>query len=295
MDKLEITGYEIIGNPEMMFSLAAPLWGAENGSITFCTVEKVKNPLEVLKESKASVIIMDKGVDLKNTLFDNKTIILVDKPRETFIQILNAYFPLEVKMGEIHQSAVVDSEADIHPTVFIGPNCTIGKCKIGENTIIHANVAINDCVKIGKNVKINPGCIIGYDGFGYYEDENGDLKNFPHIGGVIIEDDVEMGSNVCIDRGTLGDTIIKKGAKFDNQIHVAHNVVIGENTLIMPFAMMAGSVTIGERAWIAPGATIKDGIKIGNGAFIGLGAVVIRDVPENIVVVGNPARPLPKK
>lgn len=148
-------------------------------------------------------------------------------------------------------------------------------------------------VVLGKNVIIKYGAVIGYDGFEFYEEE-GVLKNFPHRGRVILEDDVQIGCNCCIDRGSLGDTIIGKGTKLDNLVHVAHNVKIGKNCQLTAGVILGGSVEIGDNVFIGLNATIKDNIKIGSNSIIGMGAVVIHDVPEGVTVVGNPARILEK-
>lgn len=292
LKKLEIKNYKIIGNPDMKFSMVSTIWEGKKGSIVFCSQKKIPKPIATINNSKASVVIVEKGLDTNKLNTHDKAILLVDNPRGLFIKIADMCFPPEKKQGQIHRSSVIDSKADIHKSVYIGPHCVIGRCKIKANTVIHPNVVINDNVTIGKNVTISPGCIIGYDGFGYNRDEIGHLEKFPHYGGVIIEDDVEIGSNVSIDRGTLGNTIIKKGAKIDNFCHIAHNVVIGRHSLIIAHAMIGGSTKIGDFAWIAPNAALMEGIKIGDKSLVGLGAVVTKDVPDNTIVVGNPAIPL---
>tara|TARA_Y100000034_G_scaffold122190_1_gene167351 strand:+ start:57 stop:800 length:744 start_codon:yes stop_codon:yes gene_type:complete len=154
----------------------------------------------------------------------------------------------------------------------------------------------NKCVITkGKNVQIGENCSIGNDGFQYIKDPMGDLIKFPHFGNVIIEDNVEIANNVCIDRGALSNTIIHKGAKIDNLVHIAHNVEIGENTMVIALAMVAGSVKIGKNCWISPSSCIKNKITIGDNVLIGMGAVVIKDVESNSVMIGNPAKLLRKQ
>ncbi|MCX6671981.1 MAG: UDP-3-O-(3-hydroxymyristoyl)glucosamine N-acyltransferase [Euryarchaeota archaeon] len=289
---LNIQNYSIAGASEMTFSAPSALWEGKKESIAFCSIKKIRDPIATINASQASVVLAQKEIDNKKLNLKNKTIVLVESPRLVFIKILNKCFPPEKKAGGIHPSSEIHPDADIHPSVYIGPHCVIGKCKIQEHTIIYPNVIINDNVIIGKQVIISPGCIIGYDGFGYSRNEDGSIEKFPHYRGVIIEDDVELGSNVSVDRGTLSDTIIKKGAKIDNFCHIAHNVVIGKYALVIAHAMVGGSTEIGDYAWIAPSAALREGIKIGEKAFVGLGAVVTKDVPDNTVVVGNPAIPL---
>lgn len=147
----------------------------------------------------------------------------------------------------------------------------------------------------GKNVQIGDNCSIGNDGFQYIKDVDGGLIKFPHFGNVILEDDVEIANNTCIDRGALSNTIIRKGVKIDNLVHIAHNVEIGENTQVIALSMIAGSVKIGKDCWISPSSCIKNQLTIGDNVLIGMGAVVISDVESDSVMVGNPAKLLRKQ
>lgn len=256
-----------------------------------CTATRVPDYRSVIARSKASVIFAEKGMNLDGLKLDKKAVVLVDNPREAIVAVLNRCFPIEKPSPAIHKSAIVDKAAKIDKTAYVGAGCVLGRCEIGAKSIIHPNVVINDGVRIGKNVVICPGTVIGFDGFGYGKGPDGELANFPHYGGVVIEDDVEIGSNTSIDRGTLGDTIIRNGAKIDNLCHIAHNVVIGENSMVIAHAMVGGSTEIGDDSWVAPGAILRDGISIGNKSLVGLGAVVTRSVPDGEIVVGNPAKP----
>jgi len=148
-----------------------------------------------------------------------------------------------------------------------------------------------DCVELGENVGIGPNCSIGFEGFGFEPDEDGTYHRFPHIGKVIIGDDVEIGANTCIDRGALGDTIIGAGTKIDNLVHVAHNVRIGKNCMIIALTCLGGGVIIEDGVYVGIGASVRNQITIGEKAFIGMGAVVVKDVDPGITVIGNPAKP----
>jgi len=159
---------------------------------------------------------------------------------------------------------------------------------------IHPSVIIEDCVKIGKNVVIHPNCVIGQEGFGFVRNERGAYEQFPHIGGVIIEDDVFIGSGCIIDRGTLKDTIIGKGTKIGNISHIGHNVVIGENVIVGTNTSIHGSAKIEDGVWIAPGAVIRGGVTVGKETLVAIGAHVVGDVGEDTVVGGLPAKEDPK-
>jgi len=143
-------------------------------------------------------------------------------------------------------------------------------------------------VKIGKNVIIDSGAVIGAAGFGFVRDIDGTPYQLPQLGSVIIEDDVEIGANACIDRGELDDTIIRKGVKIDNLVQIAHNVEIEKNTYIMGKTVIAGNVKIGEKCWIAPSLIMND-VKIGNNVTVGFGSVVLKSIKDNQTVMGNPA------
>ncbi len=188
-----------------------------------------------------------------------------------------------------HPTAIIDENSKIHSRVFVGPNTCIGKCDIGENTVIDGNCYIYSNVRIGKNVIINAGTIIGVDGCGYERAVNGELQKFPHVGGVDIGDNVRIGANVVIVKGVLDDTTIGEGTKIGNQCNIGHNVVIGRHCFIYPQAIN-GSVRIGDYSWIAPGACIRNKVVIGNNVMVGMGSVVTKDIPDGNTVFGVPAK-----
>jgi acetyltransferase-like isoleucine patch superfamily enzyme len=163
---------------------------------------------------------------------------------------------------------------------------------IGKNFKVGSLSVVKNCI-IGNNVTLHSGVVIGESGFGYIQDEHGTSLQFPHIGKVIIEDDVCIHSNVCIDRGALSNTIIRRGVRIDNMVHVAHNVEIGENTYVTAGVTFSGSVKVGKNCWIAPGSVLMDGITIADDTFIGLGSVVLKNIKNpGEIWVGNPARKL---
>jgi UDP-3-O-[3-hydroxymyristoyl] glucosamine N-acyltransferase len=279
----------VIGNIQREFSNIQSIHKAMSGDLTFC-VKKGEEAVSILKKTKASIVICDIDVRFRNVMFDDKTLVIVNKPRLWFMRCMHAFFPQKSEVG-IHPTAVIGKNCQIGKDVYIGPHVFIDDgVVIGSGTKIYSNVSIRNRVKIGKNVTIKSGCAIGGDGFGYERNDEGLLEKFPHVGGVVIEDNVEIGSNTCVDRGTLSDTIIGKGTKIDNLVHVAHNVVIGKHCAIIALAMIGGGANIGDGAWVAPTACIRDGIVIGKQSLVGMGAVVTKNVDDGDVVIGVPAK-----
>jgi UDP-3-O-[3-hydroxymyristoyl] glucosamine N-acyltransferase len=281
--------YKVFGNQEVLFSNAKTISDADEQSIIWIG-NKIENKEDLVLNTKASVIICDNSF-LSQKYAGNKCLVLVENPRLVFLRIVEKLFVEKPTFG-IHPTAYVHPEAIIHQNTFVGAFTYIGKSQIDEGTYIYGNCYLYDNITIGKNVIIHAGTVIGADGFGYQKNEFGELEKFPHIGGVVIEDNVEIGANTCIDKGTLGNTHIKKGAKIDNLVHIAHNVVIGENSAVIALSLVGGSTEIGNNAWIAPCVTIRDGIKIGQNATLGMGAVVTKSIPDNEVWAGSPAKPI---
>ncbi len=279
---------EITGNTNnKYFDKAKTVEEADANSLVWIHPSK-GNAIENIKHTAAEIIICHTSTELTDDLKQKKCLILTEQPRLVFLRLVQQLFVPKVIYGK-HPTASIHPEAEIHPDTFIGAFTYIGKCKVDAGTIIYGHCYLYDNVAVGKNVTIHSGTVIGADGFGYSKNEKGEAEKFPHIGGVSIEDNVEIGSNTCIDKGALGNTLIKRGAKIDNLVHIAHNVVVGENAFVIALSMIGGSTVIGDNAWIAPSAAVMNGIKIGENATIGLGAVVLKDVPANAKMVGNPA------
>lgn len=218
------------------------------------------------------------------------TYLICLNPRLAFLKVLEVYFS-EKKLFGISEFAKIDSNVIIEKNVFIGDNVIIESgCKIGEGTFIGPNNIIQRNTLIGKNVKIGSFNSIGGTGFGYEKDEKGDYILMPHIGNVLIQDDVEIKNNVCIDRSVLGTTLIERNVKIDSFVHIGHNVSIGENSLLISGCQISGGVKIGKNCWISPSSSIMQKINIGNNVIVGLGSVVSRNFDSNLVVLGNPAK-----
>jgi UDP-3-O-[3-hydroxymyristoyl] glucosamine N-acyltransferase len=245
----------------------------------------------LITSTLAKIIICDKYLFLPKVALKNKCFIIVENPKLTFLRLVSLFFTLK-KDYNIHSSAVINPNAKIHKQVGIGANTLIGNSIIGKGTIISCNCYIGDNVKIGKNVFIKPGVVIGTDGFGYSRNKEGIWEKFPHLGGVLIEDNVDIGANSCIDRGTLGNTIIHEGSKIDNLVHIGHNVIIGKNSLIIANTMIGGSTEIGEGCWVSPSANIMNGIKIGNNVTISMASWVTKNIPDEEIWAGFPAQPI---
>ncbi len=214
-----------------------------------------------------------------------------ENPRLDFCRILNGIFPEKISYG-------IDPSASVHPTarlgarIFVGPGCIVGAgVEAGDDCILHGRVVLYPGTRLGNGVILHAGAVLGADGFGYERRPDGSLEKFPHSGGVMVEDEVEIGANCTIDRGTIGDTHIKKGAKIDNLVQIAHNAIIGEHTLIMAGAVICGGAEIGARCWVAPNVVVRQKMRIGDGATLGMGTVINAPVGAGETMVGYQARP----
>jgi UDP-3-O-[3-hydroxymyristoyl] glucosamine N-acyltransferase len=222
-------------------------------------------------------------------------VIAVAEPRREFARVVTRFFAAPARTG-IHPRAVIDPAAVVGADCYVGPGAVIeAGVRIGDRCQIHANVTILERTVIGSDVSIGPGTCIGYAGFGYEREADGQPLLIPHLGGVVVGDRVEIGSNTSIDRGTIDDTVIEDDAKIDNLVHVAHNCRVGRGSFVIATAILCGGVHVGEGAWVAPNAAVLEHVTIGPRAQVGLSATVIRDVDADTVVVGSPARPLPPR
>lgn len=252
--------------------------------------------LPKLKDIHKGTIIIGKSILENQSLIQPEcNYIIVDNPRNSFRQILAQFF-VETRGAGISSKSTIHASVKIGKNVFIGDNVVIEEgCIIGDNCEILHNSTILKSTIIGKNVKIGCNCTIGGTGFGYEKDENGEFQLIPHLGNVVLEDYVEIGNNTCIDRAVLGSTILEENVKVDNLVHIAHGVKVMRNSVVIANAMVAGSVVIGENSWISPSVSILNQKKVGSNALVGLGAVVLKDVEDNDVIVGNPGKSIRNK
>lgn len=284
--KIAIT--QIIGDENTIIIEPIQL-AAENDRSDVVMWASVKN-YDVLTQIKKGAIICQ---DIEpEDIQPNCQYLITENPRSAFRLMLQTFFmPAEAR--EIARTAIIDPSVKLGENLSIGENVVIeAGCIIGNDTTIGHNTVIKRRTHIGKGVQIGASNVIGGVGFGYEKDENGDYALIPHVGNVVIEDGVEIGNNTCIDRGVLGSTILKENCKIDNLVHIAHGVIVGRNALVIALALVAGSVEIGENAWIAPSSSIIQKVKIGKNATIGMGAVVLKNVGESEIWVGNPAKKL---
>ncbi len=292
---------EVIGDGSVRLTGFAPADHAKTGDLTFA--EKPAYFAAVEQSAATAVLVSDAFESSK------KVLIRVPNARVAMARVLPLFYPAEGRAPGIHSSAVIDPSAHIDQTAQIGPHCVVGPgvkigarsvllggnhigrdCQIGDDVCLYPNVVIYARSQIGHRVTIHASSVIGSDGYGYVLDE-GRHRKMLHVGNVIIHDDVEIGANAAIDRATLGSTVIGRGTKIDNLVHVAHNVIIGRNCIIMGQVGFAGSTTLGDYCVIAAQAGISGHLKLGNQAMVGAKSGVMRDVPDGGRVLWIPAGP----
>ena len=291
----------VIGNDSLIIEGINSLDAAAQGEISFFADRKYK---ESLRKTKASAIIVSE----ENLLFKGPQVV-VSNPALAYAKVASIFappvprYPGISEQAVLHDSARIGKDVSIYPLVYVGEEALIGdgvimfpgvfigdRVKIGSGTIIYPNVTIlHDC-QIGKNVIINAGTVIGSDGFGFVRDGPVSFK-IPQMGMVQIDDDVEIGANSCIDRAASGKTWVKRGVKTDNFVHVAHNVTIGEDTIIVAQVAISGSVNIGRQVIIGGQVGISDHVEIGDRVMIGSQSGVPKSIPSGEVVSGTPAMP----
>ena len=291
------------GKPEVKISRLAKIEEAEAGSLSFLANPKYT---PFIYTTKASIVIVNDDFIPEQPV--NATLIRVKDAYSAFARLLELYNQIknekkgtsslafispsakigqDVYIGEyayVGENVVIGDKARIFPQVFLGDNV-----HIGEETIIYPGVIIYSDNKIGKHCTLHGGVVIGADGFGFAPQHDKNYKKVAQIGNVVIEDNVEIGSNTTIDRATLGSTIIRKGAKLDNLIQVAHNVEIGENTVIAAQTGISGSTKVGRNCMIAGQVGMAGHLTIGDDVKIGAQAGVSGSIKDGAIVLGSPA------
>jgi UDP-3-O-[3-hydroxymyristoyl] glucosamine N-acyltransferase len=273
------------GNPDAKINTFAKIEEGKEGAISFLSNPKYTT---YIYDTKSSVVLINEDVELTQPV--SCTLIRVQNAYECVAKLLQMYASMMPKKTGIDPLAFVSKSAKIGKNVYIAPFAYIGdNVTIGDGTRIFPHVCIYDGCKIGKNVTIHAGSVIGADGFGFAPNQEG-YDKIPQIGIVIIEDDVEIGANTCVDRSTMGQTIIHKGVKLDNLIQVAHNCEIGENTVMSAQVGMAGSTKIGAWCMVGGQAGFSGHIKIADKTFVGAQAGVISNTKgDGEQLIGAPA------
>ncbi|KUG26744.1 udp-3-o- glucosamine n-acyltransferase [hydrocarbon metagenome] len=302
-DAADLVGGVISGNPDAEFDNVSKIEEAVEGDLTFLYHPSY---IKHLDSTKAKIILIKDGIELKR---DDLTYIISDNPLASLQKILTEYFTTKINLKGIHPSAVIDPSVKLGNNVAIGANVVISKgCRVGDNTkimqntvllenvlvgknsLLYPNVTVREDCVIGDNVIIHSSTVIGSDGFGFTPDEKGVYQKIPQIGNVIIEDDVELGSNVSVDRASLGSTIIRKGVKIDNLVQVAHNVIIGENTVISAQSGISGSTKVGKNCMFGGQVGVVGHIEIADGTLIGAQSGVAKAITKGGKYFGSPAR-----
>ena len=295
---------EVVGNPNAEVSTLSKIEEGTKGSLTFLSNPKYLN---FIYSTQASVTIVNRNFVIEGSI--TTTLIKVDDAYGAFAKVLTFYSQAKIDSKKGIEQPVFMSDdlkygADLYVGSFtyIGKNVTLGKnvkiypncyigdnVTIGDNMLMHAGVRIYSDIIIGNNCCFHSGVIIGADGFGFAPNSNNSYDKIPQIGNVIIENDVEIGAGTTVDRATMGSTIIRNGVKLDNQIQIAHNVEIGENTVIAAQTGVAGSTKIGKHCTIGGQVGISGHIVIGNNVRIQAQSGVTKNLKDDEIVQGTPS------
>ena len=281
----ELIEGRIEGNENAIVNTFTKIEEGREGAISFLSNPKYTH---YLYDTKSSVVLINEDIELEKPV--SPTLIRVKNAYEGVARLLQLYDSMKPKKTGVDTLAFVSSSAKIGKDVYVGPFCYIGEgVVIGDGTRIYPNVTIYDGCRIGQRVTIHAGAVIGADGFGFAPNAEG-YEKIPQIGIVIIEDDVEIGANTCIDRSTMGQTIIRRGVKLDNLIQVAHNCEIGENTVMSAQVGMAGSTKIGAWCMVGGQAGFSGHITVADHTIVGAQSGVIGNTKGNgQQLIGAPA------
>lgn len=294
---------ELVGDGHTVITGLAPLDQARPGDLSFVAESKYAAQLAT---SPASAVL------ITSYITPDRPAIRVAEPYLSFIHLLEHFFPAPSPQWGIDTRAVIAPDVALGVRVNIGPYVIVehgvrlgndvtiypgtyigAGCEVGDGCTLYANVSLYPQVRLGRGVIIHSGAVLGADGFGFYPLADGSYRKIPQVGRVIIGDAVEIGANTCIDRATLGDTIIEAGAKLDNLVQIGHNSVVGSHTVLAGQAGLSGSVRLGARVRVGGQVGIADHLTIGDGVSIAAQAGVINDLEAGTTVYGSPALPGP--
>lgn len=295
---------EIEGNPDIKVNTIAKIEEGQIGALSFLANPKYEH---YIYDTKSSIVLVNKSFVPSAKI--NATLIRVENSYEAFASLLTLVDQARPRKKGIHATAIIENTAKIGEDIYIGPyayigeNCVIGdKCSvyphvyIGDNTLVGENCILNpgvtiyhDCV-LGDGCIVHAGSVIGSDGFGFAPQSDNEYMKIPQLGNVILEDHVEIGANVTIDRATMGSTIIRKGVKLDNLIQIGHNVEVGENSVMAAQTGISGSTKIGKNCMFGGQVGLAGHLKIANGTKIGAQGGILSNIKEeNSVIIGSPA------
>lgn len=300
-----LLGGAIVGDKGATVSTVSSIDGGKAGSLAYLTNPKYE---QYIYTTEASIVLVDSTFEPKQEV--KTTLIKVDNVGQCVLNLLEMYNATRPqkrgisKLASIHEGAVmgedcyvgdftvVEATAKIGDKVQIYPQCYIGdNVTIGEGTKIYPGVKIYEGCVVGKNCILHAGVVIGADGFGFAPREDGTFAKIPQLGNVIIEDNVELGANTCVDRAKTDSTIIRSGVKLDNLIQVGHNVQIGSNTVMSAQVGIAGTTKIGSNCFVGGQVGFADHITVGNGCKIGSQSGLDKSVPDGEIRFGSPALP----
>jgi UDP-3-O-[3-hydroxymyristoyl] glucosamine N-acyltransferase len=302
-----LVGGDVQGNPGIRILKVSKIEEAAEGDLTFLSNPRYE---KYVASTKASAILVARSFNTDAHARPGLTFIRVDDPYVAFLQSLKRLTPVADPFTPgIHPASVVAESAVIGPGVSLGarsvvgrearigadtkiaPGCVIGDgAAIGESCQLFPNVTIYHDCRIGNRVIIHAGTVIGSDGFGFAPKQDGTYEKIPQMGIVVIEDDVELGANCTVDRATMGQTVVKRGAKLDNLVHLAHNVVVGENTVIAAQTGISGSTKVGKNVMLAGQVGIVGHIEIGDRAVVMAQSGISKSIPPGKTYFGTPAK-----
>ncbi len=298
----DLIGAKIEGNPDAIISKFSKIDAGEEEGLSFLANPKYTH---YIYTTKATAVLVDN--DFQPTKALECTLIRVENPYLAFAQLMTMYQQKNTKVGISKHAAIADgvtigenvyigdfvsisegvrigNNVQIYPHVFIGENVTVG-----NNTILHSGAKIYHACVVGNNCTLHPGAIVGSDGFGFAPQSDNQYIKIPQLGNVIIEDNVDIGANTCIDRSTMGATIIRKGVKLCNFIQIAHNCEIGENTVMAAMCGVSGSTKIGKNCVFGGQVGVSWHLTIGDNVQVGAQSGIHNNLKSNSVVVGTPA------
>lgn len=302
-------GGDIVGNKDVTVRTLAKIEEGEEGALSFLSNPKYE---QYLYSTRSSIVIVARTFEPKQEV-EHATLVKVDDPYGCFAKLLEMYVASKPQKSGVHPTAVIDPTATVGEGSYIGayvvvdagakvgsgckiyPHCYIGdRATIGDNTMLYSGVKVYEECKIGNRVIVHSGAVIGSDGFGFAPNAEGKYDKIPQIGNVVVEDDVEIGANTTIDRATMGSTRICKGVKLDNLIQIAHNVVVGENTVAAAMTGIAGSTKVGRNCMFGGQTGIVGHITIGDRVNTGSQTGVTNSQPDDVTLMGFPGMPIAK-